>query len=91
VALCRGAINSPRDGYVKGGLKWGPKWAGPAGLGPFWPISRPPLLVMLPESSRAFSLLHVGPRRQFLRGLVEAPCPARFSIFYSDPHSFLPS
>jgi hypothetical protein len=34
---------------------------GPTGLGPFRPISRPPLLVKPPESSRVFSLLHVGP------------------------------
>jgi hypothetical protein len=32
---------------------------GPTVLGPFWPISWPPLLVMLHESSRVFSHLHV--------------------------------
>jgi hypothetical protein len=33
------------------------------------------------ESSRAFPLLHVGPCHQFLFGLDEAPCLARFDTF----------
>jgi hypothetical protein len=37
--------------------------------------------VLLPESSRSFPLLHVGPCRQFLFELDEAPCLARFSTF----------
>jgi hypothetical protein len=37
--------------------------------------------VLVPESSRVFPGLHVGPCRQFLFGLDEAPCPARFSSF----------
>jgi hypothetical protein len=37
--------------------------------------------VLLPESFRAFSLLHVGPYREFLLGLGEALYPARFSSF----------
>jgi hypothetical protein len=66
-------------------------WAGrlgPAGLGPFWPISWPPSSVMLPVSSRSFSLLHVGPWSQFLLCLDEAPIPARFNIFCSGSRSF---
>jgi hypothetical protein len=38
-------------------------------------------LVSIPESSRSFPLLHVGPCCQFLFGLDEAPCPARFGTF----------
>jgi hypothetical protein len=36
---------------------------------------------LVPESSRSFPLLHVGPCRQFLSELDEVPCPARFSTF----------
>jgi hypothetical protein len=35
--------------------------------------------VLLPESSRAFPLLHMCRCRQFLLRLDEAPCPARFN------------
>jgi hypothetical protein len=38
-------------------------------------------LVSVPESSRSFPLLHVGPCRQFLFELDEAPYPARFGTF----------
>jgi hypothetical protein len=34
---------------------------GSAGLGPFWPISRPPSSVMLLVSSGSFPPLNVGP------------------------------
>jgi hypothetical protein len=61
---------------------------GPTCLGPSWHISWPPSSVILPVSSKTFSLLHVGPWCQFLHSLDEAPCPARFSIFYSGPWSF---
>jgi hypothetical protein len=37
--------------------------------------------VSVPESSRSFPLLHVGPCRHFLSELDEAPCPARFDTF----------
>jgi hypothetical protein len=67
--------------FGKTGVTWTQKWVRPADLSPFWPILWPPLLVMLPESSRGFSLQHVDPWRQFLHDLDEAPCPARFSIF----------
>ena len=67
VAALRGkSYKSTEEGLGQRGVRMGPEmgWAGrpgPADLGPFRPISRPPLLVMLPESSRVFSLLHVGP------------------------------
>jgi hypothetical protein len=73
-------MNGPRNGPGRP--------AGLADLGPFWPILWPTSSVMLPVSSRTFSLLYVGPWRQFLCGLKEAPCPARFSIFCSGPQSF---
>jgi hypothetical protein len=64
-----------------GGVDWAWKWAGPAGLGPLRPADGLLFLVLLPESSRAFPLLHVVPCRQFLFGSDEAPCPARFDGF----------
>jgi hypothetical protein len=45
-------------------------------------------LVLLPESSRTFPLLHVGPCRQFLFGLDEAPCPTRFGSFLTGSSKF---
>jgi hypothetical protein len=45
-------------------------------------------LVSVPESSRSFPLLHVGPCRQFLFGLDEAPCPARFDTFPTGSSKF---
>jgi hypothetical protein len=35
----------------------------------------------VPESSRSFSILHVGPCCQFLFELDVAPCPTRFGTF----------
>jgi hypothetical protein len=65
VALGLGAINTQNGGEVKG-ARLGPEmgWADrprPAGLGPLRASSWPPSLVLLPEPSRVFSLLHVGP------------------------------
>jgi hypothetical protein len=45
-------------------------------------------LVSFPESSRSFPLLHVGPCRQFLYELDEAPCLARFSTFLTRSSEF---
>jgi hypothetical protein len=69
----------------KGG-DWAPEWAGLAGLGqPAWahlsPVGSLFCPVSVPESSRSFPLLHVGPCRQFLFEWDEAPCPARFGTF----------
>jgi hypothetical protein len=44
--------------------------------------------VSVPESSRVFPFLHVGPCRQFLFGLDEAPCPARFGSFMTGSTKF---
>jgi hypothetical protein len=63
-------------------------WPRPAGLGPFRPTSWPPSWTTLPVSSRVFSLLLVGPWRQILCDLDEAPYLARFNIFYLGPQSF---
>jgi hypothetical protein len=72
-------------------------WAdqpGPTGLGrPAW--ADPSLVacllhvVSLPESSRFFPLLHLGPCRQFLSELDIAPCPARFDTFLSRSLEFV--
>jgi hypothetical protein len=75
------------------GADWALKWAGPAGLGrPAWAhfdstsgLLRP---VLVPNSSTVFPNLHVGPCRQFLFGLDEAPCPARFGSFLTGSSEF---
>jgi hypothetical protein len=42
-------------------------------------------------ASGTFTLLHVGPWRQFLPSLNRAPCYASFKFFCPDHWSFLPS
>jgi hypothetical protein len=67
-------------------------WAnqpGPTGLGPFGPVSRLLRPVLVPESSRSFPLLHVGPCHQFLSELDEAPCLARFDTFLARSSEFV--
>jgi hypothetical protein len=76
------------------GADWAQKWVGPAGLGrPAWahfgPVRGLLRLVSVPESSRSFSLLKVGPCRQFLSELDEAPCPARFNTFLTGSSEFV--
>jgi hypothetical protein len=93
VALGQGAINCPRCIYVNEGANWASKWAGPAGLGRpasahFGPICGLLRLVLLPEPSISSPLLHVGPCRQFLSELDEAPCLARFSTFLARSSEF---
>jgi hypothetical protein len=70
------------------------EWAGPAGLGrPAWahpsPVACPLRVVSVPESSRSFPLLHVGPCRQFLSELDVAPCPVRFDTFLDRSSKFV--
>jgi hypothetical protein len=77
----------------KGGGRLGPEmgwagWTGPAGLAHFGPADGLLCLVWVPESSRSFPLLHVGPCRQFLSKLDDAPCPARFNTFLTGPSEF---
>jgi hypothetical protein len=69
----------------KGG-DWASEWAETAGLGrPDWAHLGPAYLLLrvvsVPESSRSFPILHVGPCLQFLSELDVASCPARFSTF----------
>jgi hypothetical protein len=76
------------------GVDWAPKWAGLAGLGrPAWahfsPVGCLLCPVLVPESSRSSPLLHVGPCRQFLFELDEAPCPARFGTFLTRSSEFV--
>jgi hypothetical protein len=59
-----------------------PAWAH---FGPASNLLRP---VSVPESSRVFPGLRVGPCRQFLFGLDEAPCPARFDSFLTRSSKF---
>jgi hypothetical protein len=75
------------------GVDWAWKWTGPAGLGRlswahFGPADVLLCPVLVPESSRVFPDLHVGPCRQFLLGLDEAPCPARFGTFLTGSSEF---
>jgi hypothetical protein len=77
----------------KGG-DWALEWAGPAGLGqPAWAHPSPVACLLrvasVPESSRSFPLLHVGPCRQFLSELDVAPCPARFGTFLDRSSEFV--
>jgi hypothetical protein len=44
---------------------------------------------LVPESSRSFPLLHVGPCRQFLSELDEAPSLARFDTFLARSLEFV--
>jgi hypothetical protein len=60
-----------------------PAWAH---FGPVRGLLRP---VSVPESSRSFPLLHVGPCRQFLSELDEAPCFARFDTFLTGSSEFV--
>jgi hypothetical protein len=74
------------------GMGWAGR-PGPTGLGrPAWahfgPVSSLLLPALVPESSRS-PLLHVGPCRQFLSELDEAPCPARFNTFLGRSSEFV--
>jgi hypothetical protein len=60
-----------------------PAWAHP---GPVVYLLR---VASVPESSRSFPLLHVGPCRQFLSELDVAPCPARFGTFLDKSSEFV--
>jgi hypothetical protein len=75
------------------GADWASKCVGPAGLGRpslahFGPVRGFLRPVLLLESSRSFPLLHVGPSRQFLSELDEAPYLARFSTFLARSSEF---
>jgi hypothetical protein len=84
----------PRTTHGPQGADWASKWAGPAGLGRqawvhFGPVRGLPRPVLLPESSISSLLLHVGPYRQFLSELDEAPCRARFGTFLARCSEFV--
>jgi hypothetical protein len=54
---------------------------GPTGLGLSRPSSGLLRVASVPESSRFFPILQVGPCCQFLSELDVAPCPTRFDTF----------
>jgi hypothetical protein len=88
-----GGYKWPERHLGQSGADWASKWVGPAGLGrPVWahfgPIRGLLCPVLLPESSRSSPLLHVGPCRQFLSELDEAPCLASFSTFLARSFEF---
>jgi hypothetical protein len=68
-ARLEGGSTGPRNGLGR------PAWAN---FGPVHGLLCP---VSVPESSRVFPQLHVGPCHQFLFVLDEAPCPTRFGSF----------
>jgi hypothetical protein len=68
------------------GLEMG--WAGRPTWAHFDPARGLLCPVSVPESSRVFPHLHVGPYRQFLFGLDEAPCPTRFDSFLTGSSEF---
>jgi hypothetical protein len=78
----------------KGGGDCAPEWAGATVLGrPAWAHPSPVACLLrvasVPESSRSFPFLHVGPCRQFLSELDVAPCPARFDTFLDRSSEFV--
>jgi hypothetical protein len=70
-------VTGPRNGPDR------PAWAH------FGPVHHLLRVVSVPKSSRWFSLLHVGPCRQFLSELDVAPCPARFDTFLGRSSEFV--
>jgi hypothetical protein len=72
-------------------------WAvrpGPTGLGrPAWAHLGPVACLIrpmsVPESSKSFPLLHVGPCHQFVSELDVAPCLARFDTFLGRSSEFV--
>jgi hypothetical protein len=75
-ARSKGGLTGPRNGLGR------PAWAH---FGPTSCLLRP---VSVPESSRSFRLLHVGPCCWFLSKLDEAPYPARFDTFLTGSSEF---
>jgi hypothetical protein len=76
------------------GGDWALEWVGPASLGrPCWahpgPVASLLRVASVPDSSKPFPLLHVGPCRQFLSELDVAPCPARFGNFLDRSSKFV--
>jgi hypothetical protein len=88
VAPGPGAINSPNGDKVKGGLIGPGNGLGRLAWAHFGPASGLLRSVLVPESSRVFPDLHVGPCHQFLFRLDEAPCSARFSSFLTGSLEF---
>jgi hypothetical protein len=76
-ARSKGRLTGPRNGL--GRLAWAH----------FDPVSRLLRPMLVPESSRPFPLLHVGPYRQFLSELDVAPCSARFDTFLTGSSEFV--
>jgi hypothetical protein len=81
-ARSKGEANGPWTGL--GRQAWArPAWAHP---GPVACLLR---VASVPESSRSFPLLHVGPCCQFLSELDVASCPARFGTFLGRSSEFV--
>jgi hypothetical protein len=89
-----GGYKLPERRLGQRGADWAPQWARPAGLdrsawAHFGQVGCLLCQALVPESSRSFPLLHVGPCRQFLSELDEAPCPARFDTFLTRSSEFI--
>jgi hypothetical protein len=76
-ARSKGGLTGPRNGLGRPACAY---------FSPASCLLRP---VSVPESSRYFPLLHVGPCRQFLSELDVAPCPARFGTFLTGSSEFV--
>jgi hypothetical protein len=76
-ARSKGEATGPWNGLDR------PAWARP-GL-----VARRLCPTSVPESSRSFPLLHMGPCRHFLSELDVAPCPARFGTFLGRSSEFV--
>jgi hypothetical protein len=68
----------------------GPRnWLGWSAWAHFGPIRGLLCPALVPESSRSFPLLHVGPCRQFLSEVDKVPCLARFITFLARSLEFV--
>jgi hypothetical protein len=76
--LVKGGATRPRNGLGRPALADRP---GLTGLGPLRPSSQPPLPDVASRVFKILPLLHVGPCRQFLSELDEAPYLARYNTF----------
>jgi hypothetical protein len=77
MAACQRGVTGPWNGLDR--LAWAY----------FGPVSHLLRAVLVLESSKSFPLLHVGPCRQFLSELDEAPCSARFDTFLGRSSEFV--
>jgi hypothetical protein len=89
-----GGSKYPERHLGQRGADWASKRAGSAGLGRpaealLGPVRGLLRSALVPESSRLFPLLHVGPCRLFLSELDDASCLTRFDTFLARSSEFV--